>query len=100
MHSLSLARGGATKTHFYSSFSNIMVLGDLNLDMKQGAPSNVLHTIMGNYDLSNLITEPTCFKSDHPTLIDVVLVNRPRRFIKTSLNFDPGLSDFHNLICY
>ena len=35
------------------------------------------------YDLKNLIVSPTCLKGNNPTLLDVILVSKPRRFAKT-----------------
>ena len=78
--------------------TNIIVLGDMNLDMKDGSKRNTLHTIMSNFELTNLITQPTCFKGNPATLIDVILVSKQRRFIKETINFDLGVSDFHHLI--
>ena len=48
------------------------------------------------FSLTNLIKEPTCFKSKNSTLHDMILTNRPRSFIK-SQNFETGLSDCHKL---
>ena len=39
----------------------------------------------------------TCFKSSDPTLIDVMLVTKRRKFIK-GFSENTGISDFHNLI--
>ena len=47
--------------------------------------------------LTYIITEPTCFKSNSPTLIDVMLVTKRRKFIK-GFSLDTGKSDIHNLI--
>ena len=44
-----------------------------------------------------LITEPTCHKGDVSTLIDVILVTNPRRYLGT-LNSEYNISDFHNII--
>ena len=49
------------------------------------------------YGLPNLVTQPTCYKGDNPTLIDVTLVSNPRRYIG-NLNASFGLSDHHNII--
>ena len=48
--------------------------------------------------LTNLIKAPTCFKSKNSTLLDLILTNRPRSFMK-SQNFKIGLIDCHKLIC-
>ena len=50
------------------------------------------------FGLTNLIKEPTCFKSQNSTRLDLILTNRPRNFMK-SQNFETGLSDCHKLVC-
>ena len=50
------------------------------------------------FGLTNLIKEPTCFKSQNSTRLDLMLTNRPRNFMK-SQNFETGLSDCHKLVC-
>ena len=44
-----------------------------------------------------MVKKPTCFKLQDGTLIDVMLTNRSRSFLK-SRNFEIGLSDCHKLI--
>ena len=50
------------------------------------------------FNLSNLIKEPTFFKSQNGTLLDLILTNRPRSFMKSQA-FELGLSDCHKLVC-
>ena len=59
--------------------------------------SSTIQDLCDMYDLSNLIKEPTCHKGPVPTLIDVLLVTNPRRYI-SALNQEFCLSDFHNVI--
>ena len=76
---------------------NIMLIGDMNINMKKG--KSTLHKFCDVYGLRNIIKEPTCYKNpENPSLIDVMLVGKPRRFHET-LVFDTGLSDFHMMIC-
>ena len=49
------------------------------------------------YDLTNLIKEPTCHKGPTPSLLDVILVSNSRRYAST-FNVFCGLSGFHNII--
>ena len=49
--------------------------------------------------MTNIVNEPTCFKGDKPTLIDVVLTNVPKRFQQV-VCIDVELSDFHNMVCW
>ena len=58
---------------------------------------NLLSQIMPSYNLTNIIKEPTCYKSNNATLIDVMLVTKRRKFFK-GFSLDTGISDFHNLI--
>ena len=50
------------------------------------------------YALHNLVSEPTCFKSINPTLLDVILATKPKRFT-TVLSCSCWLSDCHNIVC-
>jgi hypothetical protein len=76
------------------TFQNIVIIGDLNFNMLQ---ENMLSNIMPTYSFTNVINDVTCFKSSQPTLIDVMLVTKRRKIIK-SFSFDVGISDFHNLV--
>ena len=75
-------------------YDHIIMLGDLNFNMFK---PNILSMLCPTFNLTNLITDPTCFKSNQPTLIDVMLVTKRRKFLK-SFSIDIGISDFHNLI--
>ena len=59
--------------------------------------SDFIKTFCEMYDMKNLIVAPTCLKGPVPTLLDVILVTKPRRFAGT-LNCECILSDFHNFI--
>ena len=60
-------------------------------------PNNALADTCDMFDLSNLVKSATCFKSEIPSLVDVILTNKPKSF-SGSLNVDIGCSDFHNLV--
>ena len=49
------------------------------------------------YNLKNLVKKPTCFKSDRPRSIDLILTNRASSFQCTD-SIETGLSDFHCMI--
>ena len=78
-------------------------MGDINVDMSD---RNNTHT---NYDdvqelsdvfnLTNLIKQSTCFAptATHPSLIDIILTNRPRSF-QSSAAIETGLSDHHKMV--
>ena len=51
-----------------------------------------------NYNLSNLIKEPTCFKNpENPSCIDLMLTNFQNGF-QNYMAIETGLSDFHKMI--
>ena len=52
---------------------------------------------MDCYNLSSLVKSPTCFKSDSPRCIDLILTKRKRSFQNTVV-IHTGLSDFHAMI--
>ena len=59
--------------------------------------SNHLFCATDVFNLTNLAKKTTCSKSEDGTLIDLMLANRPRIFLK-SQNFELGLSDCHKLV--
>ena len=82
-------------------YENIVLAGDLNIDdLKSYSESsqNHLSDMKDVFSLTNLIKEPTCFKSQNGTLLALILTNRPRSVMK-SLSFETGLSDCHKLVC-
>ena len=79
---------------FYSSkYESFCLIGDFNCEPKDSAISD----FMDNYDLCNLVKSPTCFRSDSPRCIDLILTNRRRSFQNT-VTVHTGLSDFHAMI--
>jgi len=49
------------------------------------------------YNLTNLITEPTCYKSvENPSCIDLILTNRKGCF-ESPMTIETGLSDCHKM---
>ena len=88
-----------TLNKILGKYDNILLARDLNIDeLKTGSDSsNHLSDAMTVFNLTNLIKKPTCFKSQDGTLIDLMLTNRPRNFLK-SQNFEIGLSDCHKLV--
>ena len=45
--------------------------------------SDTMRNCCDLYDLSNLINDPTCLKGSTPSILDVILVTNPRRYIST-----------------
>ena len=71
-----------------------MVIGDFNLPVE----NSHLEAIIQAYDLRSLIKKPTCYQSDTPSCIDLILTNRKHLF-QLSNTFETGLSDHHKFIC-
>ena len=80
-------------------YDNIALAGDLNIDLLDPSKdtSNHLSDLLDVFNLKNLVKEPTCFKSDKRSLVDIILTNKPRSFHKTQ-GFVTGISDFHKLV--
>ena len=77
--------------------SMVIALGDVNIDLlKNNGNQKALKGVMDIYGLKNVVKEPTCYKGT-PSLIDVILTSNAKRVGKV-LNFDCGLSDYHNLL--
>ena len=79
---------------YRNTYDNLLLIGDFN---EKESDSNTLK-FMENYNLKNLVKEPTCYKNPlNPSCIDLILTNKSRNFKNTS-TFDFGLSDFHKLV--
>ena len=78
----------------WRSHDDFVYLGDINCCPIK---SHAIENICEQYDLTNLIKEPTCHKGPTPSLLDVILVSNSRRYAST-FNVFCGLSDFHNII--
>ena len=74
---------------------NFYIIGDLNVDFSNNRHNLV--DVLSIYDIQNVVTNPTCFKSSKPSLLDVILTNTPRK-LNPSINLNIGLSDCHNYI--
>ncbi len=87
---------------FYDSISGeageIILLGDINTDM-QNKDDRISTEICQPYGLCNLITEPTCFKSESGTLLDPVIVRNKYKF-QNPFNLHCASSDWHNMVGY
>ena len=78
----------------FGTHSDLVLLGDMNCCPSK---STTIQDFCEIYGLTNLINEPTCHKGDVSTLLDVILVTNPRRYLRT-LNSECNISDFHNMI--
>ncbi len=72
---------------------NFIVTGAFNTE----EDSNEISSFMNRYGLENLIKVPTCYKSDNPRCIELLLPNIATCFQGTK-TIETGLSDFHSMI--
>ena len=78
---------------FLPMYENLLLLGDFNSEMNEEDMKDLCET----YNLTNLITDSTCFKSEiNPSCIDVMLTNRSTCF-ENSMVVETGLSDCHKM---
>ena len=77
-----------------SGSDDVIIIGDMNCCPTK---SNSIRDICDVYGLTNLIKHPTCHKGQISTLLDVILVSNPRRYLYV-INDHFDLTDHHNLI--
>ena len=80
--------------YFLIGDNTCVFFGDMNCNL---LGPNVLSDTCDIFGLTNLVTGATCFKSETPSLVDVLITNKPKCF-SGRVNIDFGCSDFHNLI--
>ena len=76
--------------------NNIAIVGDLNCNMLREG-SNAVKSLCDDFNLTNVIETPTCFKTTPPTLLDVFLVSNKKN-VKHSTVTPCPLSDFHHFV--
>ena len=80
------------------SYENFIVVGDFNIGViKKGTEFEKLDEFCDLFNLTNLVTSPTCFTKTHKSTIDLILTNKGNCFQKAKIT-ETGLSDFHKLI--
>ncbi len=73
-------------------------MGDVKFDMLSStSDENSVSNICNLFDLKNVITLPTCFKTPRGTLLDVILTPNIK-CLQTHGVIDTGLSDYHRMI--
>ena len=78
---------------FSSDYEKFIILEDFNVEINE----NHMKSFCENYELTNLIKQPTCYKNPtNPTCIDLILTNAPRSFHSTYV-VETGLSNFHRM---
>ena len=77
----------------YSGNDKFILVGDFNVQVGESS----LDDFMLEFGAKCLVKDFTCFKSiTNPSCIDLVLTNKSRSFLKSSV-IETGLSDFHRL---
>ena len=61
--------------------------------------NNSISDIIDVHGMKNIVTKPTCFKSETPTLIDVLFFTTCKWF-KHVCCIGSDLSDFHQMVCF
>ena len=84
---------GKMLDHYCRHYESLILIGDFNCEID----GDVISSFVDNYNLNSLVRSPTCFKSDSPRCIDLILTNRNRSFQSTVV-IETGLSDFHAMI--
>ena len=88
-----LSNVSASLEKLCTDYENIILLGDVNVEVKEKNISD----FMGTLDLKSSVKQKTFFKNpDNPSCIDLSLTNSRRSF-QDSIVFETGLSDFHKL---
>ena len=73
-------------------------MGDFSIDVtNRGVEFDKLDEFCDFFNITNLITSPTCFTKTHKSTIDLILTNKKSCFQKLKVT-ETGLSDFHKLI--
>ncbi len=82
----------------FCKYENIVIMGDENADLlKNCSDAKLVRETYDNFDMVNVITDPTCFVKDSKTLIDHLITNRPKSIIKQG-TISTGVSDVHKMI--
>ena len=80
-------------------YENFILMGDVNIDVKDSKAIGFfkLNDFMDLYNLKNLVKDNTCFHKGHESLIDLIITNKPLKFMSTKC-YELGISDCHKLI--
>ena len=84
---------GVVLNNYLSKYEHIIFLGDFNLTTS----NKYIADFMTLFNLESLINTPTCFHSEKPRCIDLIITNK-KGLLKNSKTFEVGISDHHNLI--
>ena len=79
--------------NYLSKYEYIILLGDFNLTTS----NKYLADFMTLFNLESLINTPTCFQSEKPRCINLILTNK-KSLLKNPKTFKVGISDHHHLV--
>ena len=88
-----LKRIGAILDYYSQKYDNITIIGDFNI----ATENTHLQSMIQAYNLNNLIKEPTCFQSNNPSQIDLILTNQESMYTFSN-TFETGLSNHHKFV--
>ena len=88
-----------TKSQALNKYDNILVAGDLNIDVSgsKGLNDNHFSELTDTLHLTNLVKTSTCFKITRGTLSDMLLTNKPNSLQKAGV-CETGLNDCHKMV--
>ena len=66
--------------HYCRQYKNFVLIGDFNCKIGD----DVINDFVDSYELASLVRRPTCFKSDNPRCIDLILTNTKSSFQATT----------------
>ena len=74
-----------TSIGFDTTFNDVIVVGDFNLDMQKLTSSRKIQTLCQMYNLSNIISEPTHFTESSSSLIHLFLVTNKNHILLSGI---------------
>ena len=80
-------------------YENFVLMGDININLcdSKSVGFSELNDFMDLHNLKNIVKDKTCFHKGHESLIDIILTNKPLKFMSTKC-YELGISDCHKLI--
>jgi len=80
-------------------YENFILMGDININFcdPKAVGFSQLNDFMDLHNLKNIVKDKTCFHKGHESLIDIILTNKPLKFMSTKC-YELGISDCHKLI--
>ncbi len=80
-------------------YENFVIMGDININFcdSKSVGFSELNDFMDLHNLKNIVKDKTCFHKGHESLIDIILTNKPLKFMSTKC-YELGISDCHKLI--